>query len=433
MSITALPTARLAPLPHKIAQLDWSLVCLWLALMSIGLVMVSSASIGFAAVKYNDPWFFTKRHVIYLGIGAAAAVLVALVPLQVWRRYGVLLIIAAVVLLVLVFVPGLGRRVNGSQRWLVLGPITVQASEVVKFCAIIYFAGFFQRYQTALQANWKGLIKPLLLLGVLGGLLLLEPDFGSTVVLCATVVAMMFLAGIRLGHFALLLLAGFGALVAVAMVSPYRMQRLITFLDPWADQFNSGYQLTQSLIAFGRGEWFGVGLGNSVQKLLYLPEAHTDFIFAILAEEFGLIGALVVVGLFAALVWRILLLAKNGIANGDRFASFAAFGFAVLVAGQVFVNLGVASGLLPTKGLTLPFISYGGSSLVMCCAALGFLLRVDWEQRQTLMQAAQPEQKKPRRKSKPKAVPATEPEIDVELPSEPDSDQAFEPELEVAV
>lgn len=385
-------------------QLDWMLITLWLSLVSVGLVMVSSASISFAASNYGDPWFFTKRHLIYLCLGIAAGVVVASIPMSVWRRYSGLLFIVAVVLLVAVLIPGVGRRVNGSQRWLAFGPITVQASEIAKFCAIVFFAGFFERRQQELQQGWRGFIKPIGVVGLLVLLLLMEPDFGSSVVISATVVAMMFLAGVKLWQFSLLVLGAVGSLGLVAVMSPYRLQRLVTFLDPWADQFNSGYQLTQSLIAFGRGEWFGVGLGNSVQKLFYLPEAHTDFIFAIVAEEFGLLGALVVMALFVSLVIRILAMARRGISSGDRFASFAVFGIAVLIAGQAFINVGVASGLLPTKGLTLPFISYGGSSLVMGCVFMAFLLRVDWEQRHKPVGAVKQSKQRSVKKNKTKTA-----------------------------
>jgi cell division protein FtsW len=244
---------------------------------------------------------------------------------------------------------------------------------------VVFFASFFARRYQELHFGWQGFLKPLLIVGVFVGLLLLEPDFGSSVVLSVTVFAMMFIAGVRLWHFLLLILIGVGGLASVAILSPYRMQRLITFLDPWADQFNTGYQLTQSLIGFGRGEWAGLGLGNSLQKLFFLPEAHTDFIFAIIAEEFGLLGAAVVIGLFALLISRIFVLAKNNVAAGKMFPALASFGIAILFAFQVFVNVGVSSGLLPTKGLTLPFISYGGSSLLISCVLMAFVMRVQWE------------------------------------------------------
>jgi cell division protein FtsW len=230
-----------------------------------------------------------------------------------------------------------------------------------------------------LQQTWRGFLKPMGVVGLLGVLMLLEPDFGSTVVLAATVVAMLFVAGIKLGHFFLLVLAAVGSLGAVAVLSPYRMQRLITFLDPWSDMFNSGYQLTQSLIAFGRGQWTGMGLGHSIQKLLYLPEAHTDFIYAVIAEEFGLIGGLMVMGLLGTLIYRLVMMAREAIAKQQLFSGLVVFGVAMMFACQTLINIGVASGFLPTKGLTLPFISYGGSSLLVSCALMMLVMRVYWE------------------------------------------------------
>lgn len=360
-------------------RIDWPLLCLWLALMSIGLIMVASASVSFAALTYNDAWYFAKRHAIYMVLGIALAIFVAGVPMSVWQRYSGPFLLLTFFLLVVVLIPGIGKKVNGSQRWFSLGVISIQVSEIAKFCAVVFFASFFARRYQELHFGWQGFLKPLLVVGVFVGLLLLEPDFGSSVVLSATVFAMMFIAGVRMLHFLLLIIIGVGGLAAVAILSPYRMQRLITFLDPWADQFNTGYQLTQSLIGFGRGEWFGLGLGNSLQKLFFLPEAHTDFIFAIIAEEFGLIGAIVLLGLFTGLILRIFNIAKQNLAAGKMFAALATFGIAILFSFQVFINMGVSSGLLPTKGLTLPFISYGGSSLLICCVLMAFVMRAQWE------------------------------------------------------
>src|SRR5690606_10041739 len=361
------------------ARIDWQLLNLWLLLMSIGLVMVASASIAFAAANYGDAWFFAKRHGIYLVMGLFLALFVVCVPMSVWQRYAGYLLIATFVLLVIVLIPGIGRKVNGAQRWLSAGFISIQISEIAKFAAVIFFASFFARRYQELHFGLQGLLKPLGVLAVIVLLLLLQPDFGSTVVLSATVFAMMFIAGVRLWHFLLLIGLGVGALGGVAIFSPYRMQRLITFLDPWSDQFNTGYQLTQSLIGFGRGEWFGLGLGNSLQKLLFLPEAHTDFVFAVIAEEFGLVGAVLLLALFSWLILRILLLSRQCLVSERVFPALACFGVAILFAVQVFINAGVASGLLPTKGLTLPFISYGGSSLMISCALMAFVLRAHWE------------------------------------------------------
>ena len=348
-------------------------------LISIGVIIVASASIDFAAVHYGDPWFFVKRHLIYLALAVFFSIIMFAVPTLFWRKYGWLLFFVACFLLLVVLIPGVGRRVNGSQRWLQLGPITVQVSEVVKFCGIIFFASYLSNSQYFLHTEWKELFKPLLMLVLLMWLLLLEPDFGGAVILAVTVGGMLFLAGAKLWQCILLLLSGLGILAALALFTPYRMKRLVTFLDPWKDQFDSGYQLTQSLIAFGRGEWFGLGIGNSIQKLLYLPEAHTDFIFAIFAEEYGFIGALLLLVLFFTLITKIFLIAKKAIERNDIFVALAVFGAAVLITFQVIINVGVASGFFPTKGLTLPFISYGGSSLIMSCLLIAFVLRVDYD------------------------------------------------------
>ena len=360
-------------------RIDWPILFLWFALLSIGLIMVASASISFSASNYNDGWYFAKRHGIYTLMGLLLAMFVAAVPMSMWQKYAGHFLIFTLCLLVVVLIPGIGRRVNGSQRWLNLGIIAVQVSEVAKVCAVVFFASFFSRRYQELHFGWQGFLKPLLIVGVFIFLLLLEPDFGSSVVLCVTVIAMMFIAGVRVWHFLLLILIGGSGMASVAIFSPYRMERLKTFLDPWADQFKGGYQLTQSLIGFGRGEWTGLGLGNSLQKLFFLPEAHTDFIFAIIAEEFGLLGATIVIGLFAALVVRIIMVAKNNFAHERMFAALATFGVAILLSFQVFINVGVSYGLLPTKGLTLPFISYGGSSLLICCVLMAFVLRAQWE------------------------------------------------------
>ncbi len=377
---------------------DHRLILLWLGLLSIGLVMIASASIAFAAETYDDPWFFTKRHALYLVMGLTLATLVMAVPVRYAQQYSGWLMVATLALLCLVLVPGIGREVNGARRWLDLGLISVQISEVAKVAAVLFFASFFARRHQELYTGWQGFVKPVLVLGMMCLLLLFQPDFGSAVVLASVVLAMMFIAGVKLWHFGLLGAAAVSCLVALAVYSPYRMARLVTFLDPWSAQFGSGYQLTQSLIAFGRGEWFGLGLGNSLQKLFYLPEAHTDFIAAIMAEEFGLVGLVVMLGVFAALIVRIFMIARASLTANRLFAAFATYGVAILLTFQVFINVGVAAGLLPTKGLTLPFISYGGSSLLIGCVLIGFVIRVDWEQRQAIPVA------RPRTRVKPVSV-----------------------------
>lgn len=360
-------------------ELDWVLIGLAVGLASFGILMVASASMSLSESYYGTPWRMLKRHCLHLAIAVSVAGVVAMVPSRLWQQYGWLLLLATFVLLTLVLIPGIGRRVNGSQRWLMLGPITVQASEIAKVALVLFFANYLSRRHLELQTSWKGVLKPLVVVAIVVGLLLLEPDFGGAVVLAGTVVAMMFVAGMKLWQFSSLLALGGGLMASVALFSSYRLERLITFLDPWADQFNSGYQLTQSLIAFGQGGWFGQGLGRSVQKLFYLPDAHTDFVFAIVAEEFGLIGAALLIAAFVCLVGRILQFGRRAMRHNNNYAALVAFGVAVLIAGQAFINMGVASGFLPTKGLTLPFISYGGSSLIVSFVLVALILRLDWE------------------------------------------------------
>ncbi|WP_297189049.1 putative lipid II flippase FtsW [uncultured Porticoccus sp.] len=360
-------------------ELDQGLLLSTIAIATIGLVMISSASISFAEHSLGDGFYFLKRQVLYMTMGLVVAALFLYLPSRFWYHNAVPLLVVTIILLVAVLIPGIGRRVNGAQRWIPLGPINLQVSEVAKFMMILFMASYLERYQRELRERWQSIIRPVLLLIGVAGLLLLEPDFGSMVVVCGTVLAMLFIGGAKLWLFSGLLLAGIGGIASMALISPYRLERLVTFLDPWAHQYDSGYQLTQSLIAFGRGEWFGVGLGNSIQKLFFLPEAHTDFVFSIYAEEFGLIGVAVVLGLYSLLVSRIVHVARKAVRQEDWFAAYSCFGIAIVLAGQAFINIGVTSGLLPTKGLTLPFISYGGSSLLVCCAMVALVLRISRE------------------------------------------------------
>lgn len=362
-------------------QVDRLLLFLPLLLVSFGLVMVASASIDFAAHTYGDPWYFTKRHVVFVALSLAFGVIIFNLPSHVWHRYSIVMLLVGIGLLVAVLIPGIGKSVNGARRWLSIGGFTIQASEIAKFCFIVFFASYLARRIHAFRTGWSAFFTLIGILAVFVALLLLEPDFGGAVVLCMIAGAMMFMAGVPIIRFFLLALLAVAGMALLAVVAPYRWQRLVTFLDPWSDQFSSGYQLVQSLIAFGRGEWAGLGLGNSLQKLFFLPEAHTDFIFAIIAEEFGLIGAALVAIVFSVLVGRIVMLAMHAWRQKNLFIAFSAVGIATLLASQAFINMGVASGLLPTKGLTLPFISAGGSSLIISCGLIALLLRMDWELR----------------------------------------------------
>jgi cell division protein FtsW len=360
-------------------HLDMRLLLPVLALLSIGLIMVASASFSFAEHRLGDQLFFFKRHLAYLIIAAGAMAAGFFVSPSVWANYGRLWILLAIFLLVIVLIPGIGREVNGSRRWLAFAGFTLQVSELVKVATVVFLAAHLEKHRETLSDDWREFFKLIAVIVVLSILLLMEPDFGSAVTLSCTFMALLFLGGSHIRQFSLVFAAGLLAIGALAYAAPYRLERLATYMDPWSDPFNAGYQLIQSLIAFGRGEWFGVGLGQSVQKMLYLPEAHTDFVFAIFAEEFGFVGVLCLMGLYVLMVLRILQLGKLAIGRKDWYAAFVLIGFGLLLSGQTFINLGVNAGLLPTKGLTLPFVSYGGSSLLVCCAMIGMMLRFSHE------------------------------------------------------
>ena len=358
--------------------LDPVVVGLTAALLLLGLVMVTSASVTLAA-RDGDPFFFLERQLLFAALGAAGAAVALRIPTTLWQRLDFALLVASFVLLLMVLIPGIGHEVNGSRRWVRLAGFNFQASEAARVLLLIYLCSYLVRREDELRASVLGFLKPLAVLGAAALLLLVEPDFGSGVVLLATGIGVVFLAGVRLRHF--LALCGFAALAvaALALSSAYRVRRLTAFLDPWADPFNTGFQLTQSLIAIGRGELTGVGLGGSIQKLFYLPEAHTDFVFAVLAEELGLVGILLVVALVLALAWRALTIARRAAEAGLKFQAYLAAAFGIWFGLQAFINMGVNMGLLPTKGLTLPLLSYGRSSLVVTLGWVGLLLRVHHE------------------------------------------------------
>ncbi len=361
---------------------SWLLFCV-MVLLAFGLVMMTSASIEIASNTYGDGFFFLKRQLRFIVIGLLGAAIVLMMPLNFWREWGILLLVAAIALLTLVLIPGVGREVNGSMRWLNLGFMTIQASEPAKLFIVIFLAGFLCKYQSLVMNTWTGFLAPLLITLVPVVLLLMEPDFGAVVVLMLAVFGMMFMSGVKLHQFLVLIALGVGGGLAVIFSAEYRVARVQTFLTALSDPFHesvvfgSGYQLAQALIAFGRGEWFGVGLGNSIQKLYFLPEAHTDFVLAIIAEELGLFMVLMLLGLFFLFCWRIILIARRNELNGDRFSACVGYGIAFLFIGQILINVGVNIGLLPTKGLTLPFISAGGSSLIMCIIMVAILLKID--------------------------------------------------------
>ncbi|WP_416223983.1 putative lipid II flippase FtsW [Thiohalophilus sp.] len=360
---------------------DKPLLLVVLSLLCLGLVMVGSASTSIAEKMVNDPFYFFWRQLGYMIIGLIAAGAIIRVPMEIWEKSGMPLILLSILLLMLVFVPGLGREVNGSQRWIMLGPLSLQVSEFVKLFSVIYLAGYLVRHHGEVRSRVVGFLRPLILLTLLGLLLLLEPDYGAVVVLFLTAFGMMWLGGVRFTQFILLLMSLTSALALLALTSPYRLQRLTTFLNPWADPYDSGFQLTQALIAFGRGEWFGVGLGSSIQKLFYLPEAHTDFLFAVMAEELGLFAVILVVVAYLFVIYKALSIGRRAEKREQPFAGYVAYGLGIWIGVQAFINIGVNMGVLPTKGLTLPLMSYGGSSLLVMCIAVALLLRIDYETR----------------------------------------------------
>lgn len=367
-----------ALLRRKTAYDPWFLFAA-VTLISFGLVMVTSASLSFSESMGFSPWHFAVRHALYLASGLIFCIITTYMPIAAWRLLSAPLLLITMLLLVALLIPGVSREINGSVRWLFIGPITIQVSECAKLALIIYMAKYLVQHETEVQTEISGFLRPMALLGVITLLLLSEPDFGAAVVIVSTIIGMLFLAGVPFKRFFVLLLIVLLCLGVLSVASPYRIQRLTSFLDPWSDQFKSGYQLTQALIAFGKGGWFGAGLGNSVQKLLYLPEPHNDFIYAVIAEELGLVGALFILLLFCIFVWRALSLGRRAILMGKKFAGFIAYGIGLWIGIQTLINIGVNVGVLPTKGLTLPLMSYGGSSMIIAMIAIGMLLRIEFE------------------------------------------------------
>ncbi|MDP1574251.1 MAG: putative lipid II flippase FtsW [Coxiellaceae bacterium] len=358
---------------------DRWILAIALTLICFGLLMVSSASMVVSDQMYHEPFYYLLRQLIYLLGGFFVAWIITRIPLSFWEEAGFMLLLLCFALLAAVLIPGIGSVINGSRRWIHLGFLSLQVSEAVKLMAILYMAGFLQRHLEEVQTRLSGFIKPMAFFGIMALFLLMEPDFGATSVIMMTMLALLFIAGARLLPFLLLVGLCVGGMALLAITTPYRMQRLTTFLNPWLHAYGSGYQLTQSLIAFGRGGLFGVGLGNSVQKLFYLPEAHTDFIFAVIGEELGFVGELLLLALFVILIVRVVQIAQLALKQAQYFAGYAAWGIGLWLSFQVIINIGVNIGVLPTKGLTLPLISYGGSSLLVCCAAIGILLRISYE------------------------------------------------------
>lgn len=367
---------------------DRQLVWISLGLMLTGLVMVTSASFPISSRLTDQPFHFMFRHAIFLILAISASAVILQVPMKRWLQYSTWLLLLAIFLLIVVLVAG--KSVNGASRWIPLGLFNLQPAEVAKLSLFIFMAGYLVRKNDEVRSSFfGGFIKPIIVFATLASLLLLQPDLGTVVVMLVTLFGMLFIAGAKLTQFLALMVVGLLAVAALIYIEPYRMRRVTSFMDPWDDPFGSGYQLTQSLMAFGRGDWFGQGLGNSIQKLEYLPEAHTDFVFAVLAEELGFVGVVLVLMLIFSLVTKAILIGRKAFENDQLFGGYLAFGIGIWFAFQTLVNVGAAAGMVPTKGLTLPLISYGGSSLITMAVAVSILLRIDHECRLELAKQEQ--------------------------------------------
>lgn len=369
-------------------RLDLVLVISIVVLTCLGLVMVASASVSIADQDMGDPLYYFSRQLLFILLGVAVMSWAYQVRLEFWEQKDKALLTITIVMLVLVLIPGIGKTVNGSSRWLPLGIFNFQVSELAKLMMIIYLSGYLVRHEQKIRELPAEMFRPIAVVALLGLLLIMEPDFGATAVIMTTTLVVLYLGGARLGPFILVILLSTLAMAALAIMSPERMERITSFFNPWENPYESGFQLTQSLIAIGSGAWFGKGLGESIQKLFYLPEAHTDFLFAVLAEELGLLGVSVVVLFFALLVWRCFAIGTQAQTHGKSFGAYLCYGVGVWIALQAFINMGVNMGILPTKGLTLPLMSSGGSSMLVTCLALGLVFRVRRETVEANMRGA---------------------------------------------
>ena len=378
MSVAAMTLSSGYARPRRL-EVDFLLLVAVTGLLMLGVIMVASASMSISQQEFGTPFHYLLRHCLNIGLGLLLAVMVLGIPVMVWERISFLLLLAAMGLLIFVLVPGVARPINGAVRWLQLGLFNLQVSEPARLLLMMYLAAYMVRRGDELRQGFGGFLKPMLVIALACFLLLLQPDFGAAMVLLCTSIAMLFLAGVNIRYFLLLISFAAASMAGLAFTSEYRVRRLMSFIDPWADPFGSGFQLTQSLIAIGRGEWLGVGLGASIQKLFYLPEAHTDFVFAVMAEEFGLVGVVFTLGLYLLLVWRAFRVATNAARAEFQFGAYLAFGIGFWLGFQALINIGVNMGALPTKGLTLPLMSYGGSSILITLAALAVLFRVNHE------------------------------------------------------
>ncbi len=363
----------------RLYRIDWLCLVALVMLLGLGVVMIGSASMEYASLNLGNENYFLIRHIIYLTVACIAAFVCLMVPMHMWQWLAPALLVVGVIALAAILVPGVGYENKGATRWLRVGGFTLQISELVKFALIMYLSSYLVRQRELIATTFVGFLNPLIVISVIVVLLLAEPDFGSVVVLLGASLGLLFLGGVKVWQFALLMLVSVGSMVLMIFSEDYRRDRFFAYLDPWAHRQEGGYQLIESLIAFGRGEWLGSGLGNGMQKQFYLPEAHNDFIFAVLSEELGFLGSSLVIVLFALLLYRIVSIARSAELMDQLFVAFYCYGVALVIFIQLFINLGVNTGMLPTKGLTLPFLSYGGTSLLVSCCMMAVVLRANHE------------------------------------------------------
>ncbi|MEO1955278.1 MAG: putative lipid II flippase FtsW [Gammaproteobacteria bacterium] len=361
------------------SKVDYIFLSLFLSLSICGLLILASASVQFSDSITGSPLSMLLKQFFHLIVGFFLLIVISFTSLTIWERLDRWLLFFGIFLLLLVFVPGIGVEVNGANRWIRLGGFGLQPSEVMKFISIVYISAYSVRRITDLQTHWFGFFKPAFLIIMVASLILLQPDLGTSAVIFLTVLGILFIAGVHLKQFLLVLSLALLGVSALIIFVPWRWERIISFTDPWSDPFGTGYQLTLSLMSIGRGDWFGVGLGEGLMKMGYLPDAHTDFIYSVLVEEIGLLGGITVISLLFGLAFRCFYIAKRALIKNQYFGFFAAYGVAILIGLHTFINVGVATGLLPTKGLTLPFISYGGTNLLVMCSLIGLVLRIDYE------------------------------------------------------
>jgi len=365
-------------------KIDFTFLSLFLFLTLFGLLAVATASIEFSDSLTGDPLSFTKRQFIHLIVGLLLFGLFLSVPLTFWESFDRIFLGFGIFLLILVLIPGIGIEVNGAHRWLRIGPVGFQPSEIMKFITIVYVAGYSVRRLKDLQSHWFAFFKPAVLVVLVVSLILMQPDLGTSAVIFVTVLGMLFVSGVHIRQFILVIGLGFLGILSLIYFVPWRWERIISFMDPWANQYEGGYQLTLSLMAIGRGDWFGVGLGEGLMKLGYLPDAHTDFIFSIVVEEMGLFTAIIIIATLFFLSFRSFYIGRKALQRNLYFGFFISYGVAILIGLHTFINVGVAIGLLPTKGLTLPFISYGGTNLLIMCCLCALVLRVDQETKSSM-------------------------------------------------